>query len=244
MGAGAEIDMDDPVEEPVATVDPARFGRALVAVIVVLVLTTFLAQLLKWKHKSQSIVHLLDSDQKTNIPTGYKILALVASAIVVWTIARVARAQHDRWARQWLLLSAVLAYLAFDEIAFVHQTLNGVLEDRIGERSGVLHFPWVLVYLPAAAVVAALLWRFLWSLPARTRGWFIAGLVLFGGGSGGIELLKSVAASKAGEHSLVFFLAAAVSDSLEEIGLAVFLVAALRELARRTRGVRILLTET
>jgi hypothetical protein len=97
----------------------------------------------------------------------------------------------------------------------------------------------VLVYLPLAVVACIVLARFWWNLPPGLRWPFACAAILFGGGSGGVEPVKASIASDEGVLSLRFYLAAAVSDSLEMIGLAVLLLTVLGELARRVGEVTV-----
>ncbi|MEY2420280.1 MAG: hypothetical protein QOI95_347 [Acidimicrobiaceae bacterium] len=211
------------------TIDLDRLGRMLRWLVGALIVASFGAQVLKVRGSGLDLAALFDSDQKANLPTGYKILALNSSAVVVWLIARAAERQRDPWFKKWRLLAMVMTFLALDETASVHQKLSAFIQRRF-ESNGLLEHGWILVYGPAALVVACLLWRFALQLRPATRARFMAAAVLFGGGSGLLEPIKGLAE----ETTATFYFIAATSDSLEEIGLAVFLLAALRELQSRT----------
>lgn len=217
-------------------VDPRRVGRVLAVVVAGLIATTFLAQLLRWKGVDR-LARFFDSNVKVNIPTGYKVFALTAGALIILAIARLAKRSGDRWAREWHWLAGVVGFLALDETIYLHQSVSEILDDR-DILPGSIHFSWILFYLPLAAIVVLILLRFIFALPSDTKRRFIAAGLLFGGGAGGIEIVKGKLADTYGETAMQFRLAAAFSDSLEEIGLAVLIVAALIELARRSRGVR------
>jgi hypothetical protein len=212
--------------------DLVRTRRVLIATVAALIVLTFVAQLLKHAKLLPSMTRFFDSDVKLNFPSVFKELALVVSALGVWLIARAARADGDRWATHWLVLAVVVALLTLDEMTYGHQSVSSVLEGHF-TFGGPLYFAWVIVYLPLALAACIVLARFWWSLPPGLRWSFACAAVLFGGGSGGVELVKSSIASDEGVRSLHFYLAAAASDSLEMVGLTVLLLTVLGELARR-----------
>jgi hypothetical protein len=218
-----------------------RVWRQLRVAVCALVVASFAAQFLKWKGTGTGVARFFDSDQKVNFPTGFKILALVGCTVTIWLIARTAVAANDRWARHWQFVAVIVAFLTVDEIAFVHQSLGNFLHGRTGS-TGVLRFAWVAVYIPAGVITVVLLWRFFWSLVPRTRGWFAAAGLFFGVGTGLVNLLKGATFSS-DEHSLSFYLLAAMSDALEELGLAILLIASLRELTSRLSDLHVVFTE-
>lgn len=213
-----------------------RLWRQLQLIVSALIVASFIAQFMKWKGVGTGVARFFDSDQKANIPTGFKILALVSCTLVIWLIARAAAATRDGWAKQWRLLAVIVAFLTLDEIAFVHQSLGNFLRDHI-KSSGALHFTWVLVYFPLGLLAVALLWRFFWSLARQTRAWFATSAAFLVLGAGVLNLAKGSAAADA--DSLSFLLLAATSDALEEASAAILLVAALRELATRSPEVQV-----
>jgi hypothetical protein len=211
------------------TIDHARVTVALRITVEALILGTFAAQLMKEHGIAPGIARFIDADVKVNLPTGFKVFALAAAAVLAWAVSRAAHASGDRWARRWGHLAIVMAFLTVDEMAYVHQSLASFT----GERSGILHYSWVIVYLPAALAVGVLFLPFLASLRREVQVKLVLAGVLFGGGSGGIELVKGTVVHSAGEESLAFYLTTAVSDSLEMIGLALLVATLLGELRRR-----------
>lgn len=233
--------MDTVDATPTIAVRPRLVRRVLVVTVAFLIVATYVAQLLKDHHHALTLAQLFDSDVKANFPTGFKIFALTASALTIWMVARHARATHDRWARQWLFLAGVVGFLTIDETAWLHHAVSAFLDGHTG-WSGALKFSWAVIYLGAAALAAAYLWPFFWALPRPAQIGFAAAGVLFGGGSGVLEMVKGVTISNGHDDSLRLMLVAATSDSLELIGLSILLMTALRELMARTDEVRVVLS--
>jgi hypothetical protein len=218
--------------------DLGRVRRVLIVTVAALVVLTFIAQFLKDAGWLSSVSRFFDSDVKLNFPSVFKDFAMVVSALGVWAIARVARDEGDPWAVHWRVLAVVIGLLALDEMTFAHQSIGETLSNHF-DFTGPLHFAWVVLYLPLALAVFLILARFWWNLPPALRWSFACAGVLFAGGSGGLELIKGSIASAEGQQTLRFYLAAAASDSLEMIGLAILLLTVLRELGRRAGQVSV-----
>ncbi len=212
--------------------------RVLGLTVATLVISTFAAQLLKWRGHALGIARFFDADVKVNFPTGFKLFALAGSALLAWVIGRSAQAERDPWARHWSHMAAVMAFLMIDEMAYVHQSLASYLDDHV-HTTGVLHYAWIIVYIPIALVIAVRFIPFVLALRADLRTRIVAAGVLFAGGSAGVEMLKGHLESVDGENSLRFLLSTALSDSLEMIGLAILVVALLGELRRRTPAISV-----
>jgi hypothetical protein len=220
----------------------APIESLLAKLVLVLTAGSFAAQLLKWRDRLPGVRRFLDSDVKTNLPSSFKVLTLLASTILVAGTARVARQRGERFARQWALLAAIIGFLTFDEMNFFHQSLNDSLA-KVADGSGVLSFKWQLVYLPLAVLATLCLRRFLVALPPATRTRFVLAGLLFGGGSGVLEFMKGSQLGATGGSTLGFYLTAALSDTLEMVGLSLLVSAAYQELAARVDVVQFSLRE-
>ena len=191
-----------------------------------LIVGTFLAQLLRDAHVARWAVSMLDSDQKVNAPSAAKIVLFLASTVL---LAFVAAASTDRWyRRRWLGIAAVFAFLSFDEMMYVHQRISHSLHEAL-HTEGALEFAWVLIYLPLVAVLAVVYLPFWWKLPQPLRRSTLIAALCLAGGSGGLELVKS--SLHEDRWTLQFGLLAAVSDSLELIGLGLLVTALLLHLS-------------
>lgn len=221
-------------------VTPRTVLRLLGPIVAALVLTTFAAQVLKFTGVLPTgITRFFDSNSKMNFPTAYKILALLGCTVLLALIAAAKRRQRGRYARHWKGLAFVFLFLTTDEATMIHQNLDRALQ-RVTGADGALYFSWTIVYLPLVAAFAVIYWRFFRSLRPRQQLLFVVAGVCYAGGSGGLELLKSTTYSSAGyELTLRFGFLAALSDSLQEVGLLVFLYALLRELAAEVEEVRL-----
>ena len=213
-------------EAPSVTLPRQLVIRCIWWAVGVLIVATFVAQFAIDAWDKNNIVDLFDSDQKVNFPTAMKVLLLLSATAL---LAGLGISNRDRWPRhRWFGMSVVFALLTLDEMTYMHQRLSDGMH-VVFDTSGPLRFAWEVVYLPfvaALAVVYLPFWRQL-ANPLRTR--LLLAAIGFAGGSGGIEVIKSVL--KDDDHwKLSFGLVASLSDSLELLGLALLVTALLTTL--------------
>ncbi len=232
-------DLGPPTDATAIALRVRTVNRWIWISVVFLIVATFVAQFARNASGVNTMVNLFDSDQKTNFPSGAKILLLLAATALLGVLGMTVR---DRWHRvRWVGMSAVFALLTLDEMAYLHQHLSDGLHNLFA-TSGPLRFAWILVYLPLVAVLLVLYWPFWRKLPNPLRNQLLVAAIAFAGGSGGIEVVKSALFDDE-RWKLSFGLAASVSDSLELLGLALLVTALLTTISRAAAAVTITLDE-
>lgn len=228
-GTGAAGDASGPGRTPVRLHLPVeRIVRVLWWVVAGSIVATFAAQI--W-HKlagdENTLINLFDSDQKLNFPTSLKVALMLGAALLFVLVGLGTTERHDRV--RWLGLGALFGLVTLDELTYMHQRISDAFHEWFGS-SGVLRFSWIVLYVPALAVVAV--WYFPWwrALPRHLRNGLLWAAILFAGGSAGVELAKG-ALYEEHDWGLKFGLVAAFSDSLEFIGLGLLVAMLLREVA-------------
>lgn len=211
-----------------------KITTVLAIILVVLVVIALTIQVLQGffgiQHPS-TIFLLFNFDEKTNFPTAFKLFGLSFSALLIYLVARAKKSVGDKYALHWKILSLVFVYLTLDEEAKIHQTISHLLS-RVMNTSGIFTFPWVIIYLPLVVIFGLAYLKFFFHLPLRTRWLFLAAAIGYAGGSGGVELIKAQLASRIAMESVSYQLVALVSDTMECVGLIIFINALLHYLAR------------
>ena len=222
-----------------ATVISPPLGRIVTGLwwaVAVLIVATFIAQLVHNASGAGTVVNLFDSDQKLNFPSALKILLLLGATALLAILGMTVRDRHHRV--RWLGMGAVFAVLTVDEMTYMHQRLSDTLHDAFG-TSGPIRFAWIVVYIPLVIALAVVYWPFWRKLPNPLRTQLLVAAILFGGGSGGIEVVKAKLFDDS-HWKLAYGLVAALSDSLEFLGLALLFTA----LVTTVRGVTAAVTIT
>ncbi len=219
-------------------IDPRRVAYVLLWVVMILVVfNTFLLGLHFWLGESapDQLAEYFDLDIEGNIPTLYSAVSVLACSGLLALIARINWDRPDGKRYYWLGLSILFLFLAVDEGAAIHEELSDFLEQYMDAR-GPLFFLWVIPYGIATLVLAFVYLRFLWSLPSATRKRFILAALLFIGGALGFEMLSAIAADRSGYDTVAYSALYTIEETLEMVGIVVFLYALLCHLAEITDG--------
>ncbi|WP_438000307.1 hypothetical protein WMF26_11230 [Sorangium sp. So ce185] len=176
--------------------------------------------------KSRSgVVPLLSLSYEQNVPTWYTSCLLFACSLTLAAIAAGAR-RGGRFVKHWWGLAAAFLYISLDEVVELHEAASSWLD-----LGGVLYFSWVI---PAAVVVAAFALAylgFLAHLPRGTRNRFLLSGSIYVAGALALELPLGYWTEQAGSDNLVYALIDFVEESMEMLGLNLFLLSLVDHLA-------------
>jgi hypothetical protein len=160
---------------------------------------------------------VLSLSYEGNVPTWYATGLLWTAAL---GLGRCARREPGRARLWWWGLAAIFMLFSLDEAIGLHEGL-----DADAQRHGVLYYSWVV---PAAVMTSGFVVvyaRFWLRLPAPTRRGFAWAFVLYVGGALAMELPLGAWHEAHGAESLGYFMIDFVEESLELVGLCVFLLA-------------------
>jgi hypothetical protein len=177
----------------------------------------------------------LDLDAESNLPTWFASMSLLACALLLGRIAARTRAAGGRFAGHWRALAVMFVVLSLDESARLHEHLGRL--QGVWDTHGVFYFAWVIPGALAVLAVTAVFARFLFQLPAATRGRFLAAGTVFVAGALVVEAISGWRAETMGMNNMTHSLIATVEEVLELAGVAMFLVALLRHLRGMAPGV-------
>jgi hypothetical protein len=208
--------------------------RGLFATLAVLALLGLVAEVLHHTVRpaaAEALIAMVSLSSEQNLPTWYASCLLLCCALVLGRIALEVRSRRGPFAAHWGGLCAAFLWISFDEVAEVHERLNGVLS--LG--GGVLYFSWVVPVGALLLVLGVLYVRFLWHLSGPVRRRFVVAGALYVGGALGMELPLGWWAEQAGEDSLPYVLLDWVEEVLELLGVTLFLLALLGYLGEWVR---------
>ena len=218
-------------------INPSRVALVLVLIVVGLVIASTAGRVLltvidgDTYRGVREIAFRLDLDRENTLPAWFSSLLLFACAVVLAVVWRIRRQSRGEFVWRWALLAAAFLYLSLDESAALHEILIEPLRRRMG-WGGILYFSWVV---PGAVLVLAFglsYLQFWWRLPRGIRGRVCIAAVLYIGGAMGMELVGGALADAYGLHAMSYTIVMTIEESLEMVGLIVFL-SALLELIRR-----------
>ena len=186
-------------------------------------LTVELARHLGSLGPESRLLSALSLSYEGNLPTWF-------SSGLLWTagfgLACCGWREHGRDRAWWWGLAAIFMLMSLDESIELHEELGGA------ERHGVLYFSWVVPGALLTASFCAAYLRFWWRLPPTTRRGFAWAFAIYVGGALGMELPLGAWYERHGDEDLGYAMLDFVEESLEIVGLCVFLVA----IAEHLRG--------
>ena len=174
-----------------------------------------------------SVAHLLDLAEEGSIPTWYSSLQMLFATLLLAGIATRKFALRDPHRVAWAGLTIGFAFLSLDETASIHEEW-GLLLRGIVPREGIFYYRWTIIALALMPVLLILFWRFLNSLPRRTRVELLAAGAVFVCGAVGFELVTGLFASHGGRGSVAYALVNAGENGLELLGIAMLIGTLLR----------------
>jgi hypothetical protein len=239
---------------------PRTVTRVLLVVVAIVAVTGTIANLVIYQvaptpdHKIARLMQRFDLGHEPSIPALYSSIALLAASVLLLTIGVAKRNTRDRFAYHWLALAAIFLVLAIDEAVMFHEMLVNSMRDAF-QLGGIFFFPWVIPAMFAVLIVGLLYLRFLAHLEPRTRWLFVAAATLFVGGAVGMEMVAGViieehgvatvgdasseVIEEVGAASIRHTIVQTIEESLEMLGVVVFIYALLDYLGRHVGLLRL-----
>lgn len=178
------------------------------------------------KHRIAKFLSRFDLGMEPSIPAWYSSIALLCCAVLLATIGLSHRKQNRPFAIHWLVLSLIFVLLSIDECVMFHEMLIRPLRERF-DTHGIFYFPWLIPGAVFVGVVGICYFRFLRHLAPRTRSMFVAAAATFVGGAIGLELVAGVVIEKHGVAATGHIVSQFFEESLEMLGVLVFIFALL-----------------
>jgi hypothetical protein len=231
------------------SLNPSSIARVLGAVAFLLVLASIGGQLtayLTGHDHVYGLVRLFYVDAERNIPTGFSMILLLFAALLLAVITVLKRKQTGSPVSHWAILSFGFLFMAADETCSFHERLVKPVHQLLGDDNlGVFYFAWVIPGIALVLILALFFLKFWLRLPAKTRLTFLTAASLYIGGAIGVELIGGRFAELHGERNLTYSMIVTVEESLEMVGVIIFIWALLvyiadcyKEVRFRIEGVR------
>ncbi len=206
---------------PVIFVSALRFASINVIVITLLVclhVVSLVAPSLVGENRvSAQLTEWFSLDGEGNFPALYSALILLLSAILFQLVAICCRGnqRHQATWGYWQALAGVFAFLAMDEAILIHEKFdNNTLLGWVN-TSGLLAWPWVILYSLLVLIFIAVFFRFWWGLEPFFRVGYAVAAVMFVTGGIGLEMAGAYVYTLSDSESLPYRILVIVEESLE-----------------------------
>lgn len=212
--------------------DPDKVTRRMAAVIVILLVLSVIGVVgnrLTAGHWKGELFYL---DIEGNLPSWAQSMMLLAcSALLVWAGSMETGDPRDK--RHWSFLALIFFIMSMDEMIAVHERFI-VPMSRVfrAEGGGSLFHAWViawlLVSLPFLTFIFISSVGFLKRLPKDARHGFLTAGIVYLLGVLGVEMIGGWFRQIYGKAGWEYILAVHVEESLEMLGLLIFIRALLK----------------
>ncbi len=208
---------------------PRKSLLVLLSIIALLVLANIAGIFARFAFDQESLfglVGLFDLHSERNIPTLFSSLQLTLAGLLLFLIGSKHQSDGEKYIA-WIVLAAIFLFLAIDETAAIHERLGDPLRSVLS-LGGLFYFPWVIPYGIAVLLILVGFSRFLMQLPKPINTWFLASGAIYIGGAIGSEMLSARHKELFGSDNISYALYYTVEETLEMLGIALFIYALLK----------------
>ena len=167
-----------------------------------------------------------------NAPAFFSTLLLLFASLLLAIITVLKKKQPASFVLYWSILSIGFLFMAFDEIAAVHERLIEPMRAILGEQNlGIFYFAWVVPAVVLVVCLGIFFLKFLINLPVKTRWTFLIAATLYLGGAVGLEMVEGWYSEINGRETLLYITLTTLEETLEMVGTVVFIWALLGYIA-------------
>ncbi|HUQ66765.1 MAG TPA: hypothetical protein VM101_11450 [Flavitalea sp.] len=171
---------------------------------------------------TNSIVYFFDSSLEGNIPTFFSSLILFIAGALCYLIYNTKSSLKNKYMRScWLMLSMIFMFLTIDESSRIHEQFSKL--HLPSDRSGFLRHSWIIPYSVFAIIAGLYFFKFVKSLPARTKIIFLVSGFIYVGAALGFEPLEGHLTLIYKGNNLYDKLLCSIEEMLEMCGMILFI---------------------
>jgi hypothetical protein len=165
-----------------------------------------------------------DLDAENNVPSWWSSSLMLASAMVLFLFAKADDNRGLFHSKIWLPLAVVFLLLSIDESASFHEALMNPLRTVLG-AGGIFYYAWVVPAFLCLALFGLLILRSFLQLPGNVQFAFALAGTIYVSGALGMELFGGWLDYSGLRMETIYSLSIIVEETLEIIGLTLFLLA-------------------
>jgi hypothetical protein len=225
------------------TISAKRITRSLFTAIAVLGIAHLIGLTINCLIPQTIAIHLcqfVNLDRERNLPALFSVGLLLLNAALFFVIHRNSQAFRER-RRVWLLLGVTFTGLGIDQFSALHESIRVPVRPIFYADSGVLYDAWLIPYIIATLIIAAIVLPTIVKLRASIREWIILAIVLYGMGAIGMEIVSGLLHNFATGPNFFYGLLVGTKKLLEMSGLATLTYALLMLIEKQYGGLTLII---
>ncbi len=169
---------------------------------------------------SEVMIEKFSLEGEANFPAFFSSFLLLFSGFLFLVISKGRRQQEQTLQNKtlwkfWGGLSAIFVFLSLDEAVQLHEKLDTELIWSSFDTSGLLAWPWVILYASLATVLLALYFRFWLQLPLGFRIAYAVAAGVYIGSALGFEMLEALEYTTQGGVTTKYLILTTVEEIME-----------------------------
>lgn len=154
-------------------------------------------------------------EREGNFPSYFSAFILFLAAVQFSIISRGTRLLKNSSWRYWSGLSFIFVFLSLDEAVQLHEKLDTDLIWASVETSGLLAWPWVILYGSIATVIAVIYFRFWLRFVLKFRIAYALAAAVYVFSALGFEMLEALEYTTNGGDTLKYTLLTSAEEIFE-----------------------------
>jgi len=223
------------------TIPTKKIVLVLIIISAVIVALSITGQYYKYffdEGNDRYITQFVNLDEENNIPTWVNTLYLLLCFLLLLIISIAKRKSNDPFFAHWLFLSLLFFLLSTDEIIQLHEQIISPIRNTLNTK-GFLYYAWVIPAFIFGLLLLLAYLKFLIKLDAKTRRLFLFSGFIYVFGAMGFEIIGGKYVSDFGQNNFTYALITTVEETLELLGLIIFIYALLKYLGSKFPDLRI-----
>jgi hypothetical protein len=220
-------------------ISPLTIAKRLTLIVIVFAVLSIAVQISKYVFGYRSDwMNAINLDREMNLPTWFEGFMLLFCAYLLKIIATGKKNESSKDSRRWQLLSNIFIFLAIDEVFSIHEIL---IIPKLAKTLNLPNFLAQIWVIPGAIAVIFLIkyyWKFLYSLPKRSRFQFLLAGTIYISGALGMEMIGSAYSKVYGQQNLIYALLATLEEVMEKMGSVIFIYSLLSYLENLSEDIQ------
>lgn len=214
------------------SINPKLVLKFFLIIIAILITANSMGLIVKANFEPRTgffLIEWFDVNIEGNFPTIYSSLAIMLASALLFFITIVNKEQSRPYL-YWLGLAVIFLFLSVDEIASLHETLLSPVRKTLN-TSVFFYYAWIIPYSIGLVVFLSVYIKFLFSLEKRIRWLFIISGLTFVMSAVGFGAISGKFVDLYGWKNFVFGVLYTIEETLEMVGIALFIYTLLTYIA-------------